>query len=43
MDAQNYKNLSPKIFDFRKIKNPRKNVNPRNFIHCFIEKNMLED
>ena len=44
MDAQNYKTLSPKIFDFRKIlKIPYKMVNPQKFYYCFIAEEMLKN
>ena len=43
MDAQNYKTLSPKIFDFRKIlKIPEKIVNPRKFLLLFYRRGNSE-
>ena len=45
MDAQNYKNLSPKNFDFVKILkiHEKKIVNPLNVLLLFIEEITLKD
>ena len=41
MDAQNYKQMSPINFDFRKIQ--EKNVNPQIFLLLLYKEIMLKD
>ena len=44
MDAQNYKQLSPINFEFRKIlKIQEKNVNPQIFLLLLYKEKMLKD
>ena len=44
MDAQNYKMLFPKDFDFCELLKMREKIlTPQIFFYCFIEEKMLKD